>query len=93
MSLQIQHSFLHRREYLEQGDIVIVDCSHQCNITLMSDLNFSKFKAGKSHNYYGGFYQYLPARIVAPCEGYWNIVLDLGGRSATVRHSISIIRN
>ena len=87
-------SFLHSREHLNTGDIVEVDCSHQCNIVLVDDANFSNYKNGRSFKHYGGggFFKKLPARLQAPHSGYWNIVLDLGGGSATVRHSIRIIR-
>lgn len=85
--------FLHNREHLNQGDVVVVDCSHQCNIMLINDSNFSKYKSGQKFSYHGGHYKMFPAKLPAPSSGYWNIVLDLGGGSATVRHSISIIRN
>jgi hypothetical protein len=34
----------------------------------------------------------LPARIQVPHNGHWNITLDLGGDSATIRHSINILK-
>ncbi len=85
--------FLHSREYLEQGDVVQVQCSHQCNVRLTTDSNFATFKRGGKYQYYGGFYKMLPAQIPAPSTGYWNITIDLGGGSANITHSISIIRN
>lgn len=86
-------NFLHSREHLEEGDIVEVQCSHQCNVRLTTDTNFASFKRGRAHQYFGGFYKMLPARIAAPHSGYWNITIDLGGGSANIRHSINIIRN
>ena len=86
-------NFLHSREHLNEGDIVEVDCSHQCNVRLTTDTNFANFKRGRAHQYFGGFYKMLPARIAAPHTGYWNITIDLGGGSANIRHSINIIRN
>ncbi|MEJ5281501.1 DUF1883 domain-containing protein [Pseudomonas sp. MYb541] len=86
-------NFLHTREYLEQGDIVVVECSHQCNVRLTTDTNFSKFKQSGAHEYFGSFYKMLPARIAAPSTGHWNITIDLGGGSGNIRHSINIIRN
>jgi len=86
-------SFLHKREHMNQGDTAVVDCSHQCNVMLIDDNNFTKYKSGQQFKYYGGHYKILPARITAPHTDYWNIVLDLGGGSATVTHSIQIIRN
>ncbi|WP_085584424.1 MULTISPECIES: DUF1883 domain-containing protein [unclassified Pseudomonas] len=84
--------FLHKREHLTEGDIVEVDCSHQCNIQLTSDADFARYKEGLSYSYLGGFYKMLPAQITAPRTGYWNITIDLGNRSAMIKHSIRIIR-
>ncbi|PHM38195.1 hypothetical protein Xmau_03582 [Xenorhabdus mauleonii] len=83
--------FLHKRIHLNQGDVVKVDCSHQCNIMLLTDSDFHKYRNGGQFNYYGGFYKALPARISAPHSGYWNVTLDIGGGSANIRHSISVI--
>lgn len=85
-------NFLHKREHLNTGDIVVVDCSHQCNVQLTDDSNFDRYKRGDRYNYHGGHFKRFPARIAAPSTGYWNITLDLGGGSATIRHSINIIR-
>ena len=86
-------NFLHKREYLEAGDIVVVDCSHQCNVMLTDDTNFAAYKAGRSFKYHGGHYKCLPARIAAPSTGYWNITLDLAGGGATIKHSITIVKH
>ena len=85
-------SFLHKREYLNEGDVVVVNCSHQCNVMLTTDDNFRRYRSGQAFQYYGGFYKHLPARIGVPETGYWNITLDLGGGSATIRHSITVIK-
>jgi uncharacterized protein DUF1883 len=86
-------NFLHKREYLHSGDTVIVDCSHQCNVMLISDGEFQKYKSRQSFRYEnGGFYERLPARLAVPQTGYWNIVIDLGGGSATVKHAITIVK-
>ena len=89
----INMNFLHSREHLNKGDVVVIDCSHQCNIMLTNDLNFRKYKSGQKFKYYGGLFEMLPARIAAPETGYWNITIDLGGGSARIKHSIEIIRN
>ncbi len=85
-------NFIHTREYLEGGDVVIVDCSHQCNIRLMDDPNFNSFRANRRHNYYGGFYKMFPARIVVPHTGNWNVTIDLGGGRANIRYNIEYIK-
>lgn len=85
--------FLHKREYLQEGDVVEVDCSHQCNVLLTTDTHFSNYKNGRRYEYYGGFYERLPARIAVPHTGNWNITIDIGGGSARLTHSIRIHRN
>jgi len=84
--------FLHQREYLHEGDVVVVDCSHRCNVRLMSASDFQSYRRGGLYHYFGGHYERLPARISAPSNGYWNITLDLGGGSASIRHSINILK-
>lgn len=58
--------FVHWREYLDAGDIVVVNCSHRCNVRLMSDGDFESYRRGGTHRYHGGHYERLPARIAAP---------------------------
>lgn len=84
--------FIHSREHLDAGDSVVLNCDTQCNFTLMDDVNFSSFKSGQGHEYYGGFFERFPARVTAPRSGYWNIVLDLAGGSANIRYKFTIIR-
>ncbi|TKY80151.1 DUF1883 domain-containing protein [Pectobacterium polonicum] len=85
--------FLHKRLHLNKGDTVVVDCSHQSNILLTTDSNFNKYKNGYGFDHHGGggFFKMLPARLVAPNSGYWNVTIDLGGGSGNVSHSITII--
>jgi hypothetical protein len=85
-------TFIHAREYLHDGDVVIVNCDHQCNVRVMDDSNFSSFRSGGRHRYHGGFYQRLPARIAVPHNGYWNVTIDLGGGRANIRYSINYLK-
>lgn len=85
--------FMHAREYLNKGDTVIVECSHQCNIKVMNDNDFNGYKNGRSHHYHGGFYKSLPARISVPNSGFWNTTIDLAGGSANIRYNISYLKS
>ncbi|MFX2554596.1 DUF1883 domain-containing protein [Enterobacter roggenkampii] len=89
----MEMSFLHKRMHLNAGDTVVVQCSHQCNILLMTDSNFNNYRSGRGFQHHGGggFFRQLPARLYVPHSGYWNVTLDLGGGAASIRHSISII--
>jgi hypothetical protein len=84
--------FIHSREYLHEGDVVIVDCDHQCNVRVMDDSNFYSYRSGGRHTYYGGFYPMLPARIPVPHDGDWNVTIDLGGGRANIRYSINYLK-
>ncbi|MDB6145831.1 MAG: hypothetical protein JWP80_4875 [Pseudomonas sp.] len=91
--------FIHQREHLNEGDIVVIECSNACNIRLMTDANFRSFKNGGRHVYHGGAFDKFPARIVAPSTGFWNITLDTVTRRAisvtrkpNLTHSVKIVR-
>ena len=83
--------FIHTREYLDGTQCVRVACDTQCNVMLTDDINFNNYKQGRSHRYYGGFFKEFPAVLVPPYPGYWNVTLDLGGASASIRHSITVV--
>lgn len=92
--------FVHQREYLKEGDTVVIQCSTTCNIRLMNDANFRSFKNGGRHTYHGGAFEDFPARIKVPSTGYWNITLDTVTRRAIsvtrkpqFTHKIKILRN
>lgn len=84
--------FMHGREHLSNGDAVRVDCDTQCNVMLLTDGEFANYQRGASYNYYGGFCTHFPATIAAPNSGFWNVVIDLGGGSASIRYSISVVK-
>jgi hypothetical protein len=85
--------FVHAREYLNAGDIVIVQCSHQCNVRVMSDTDFQNFKRGGSHNYHGGHFKMLPARVAVPSSGYWNTTVDLGGSTSAFNYGVTYLKS
>jgi hypothetical protein len=91
--------FIHQREHLNEGDIVVIESSNACNIRLMSDANFRSFKNGGRHTYHGGAFDRFPAKIVVPSTGFWNITLDTVTQRAisvtrkpNLKHSIRIVR-
>jgi hypothetical protein len=84
--------FIHDRKHLNAGDSVVVQCSHQCNILVMDDNNFARYKSRQDLQHHGGFFNRFPARIVVPSSGYWNVVIDLGGGSAQIKYNIGYMR-
>lgn len=83
---------IHAREYLDSGDIVVVDCDHQCNVLVMDDSNYRSYRSGQRYEYFGGFYKMLPARISVPQSDHWNTVIHLGGRNASIRYNIGYLK-
>lgn len=82
---------LHKRLFLKHGDVVEINSDTQANVLLLDDSEYENYKAGDSYRYYGGFFKSFPARLAPPNSGYWNVVLDLGGGSGTVRNSMKVI--
>ena len=85
-------NFIHAREYLQEGDIVVVTSDYQCNVAIMTDSEFRNYQSGRKFSHWGGPYTDFPARIVVPHTDNWNVTLDLGGGSANIRYSISYVK-
>lgn len=75
--------------YLEKGKIVEVQLSAAANVRLMDSTNYSNYKNGRKHRYYGGYVTRSPYRITVPSAGHWYLTIDLGGYSGTVRHMLT----
>jgi len=91
--------FIHQREQLNEGDLVVIESSQPCNIRLMNDANFRSFKNGGRHGYHGGAFDRFPAKIRVPSSGFWNITFDTVTRRAisvtrkpTLQYKIKIVR-
>lgn len=85
-------NFIAAREFLAKGDVVVVQCSHQCNVLVMDDQNFQAYRQRKKCTYFGGHFKAFPAKVAVPANGHWNTVIDVGGAVATISHSINYIR-
>lgn len=72
---------IHAREHVGNNDVIRVESNLACNVILLDDHNYSLYKNDQSYRYTGGFYREFPTIVVPPYPGFWNIVVDLGGRS------------
>ena len=84
--------YIHSKDYFEAGDVVVVNCSHQCQVLLMDNTNYDKFRSGQKFERYGGSYDHFPVKLQVPKSDTWNIILDFGDASVVVKHSIEVIR-
>lgn len=74
-----------------KGEVVEVQLSVAANVRLMDSSNYSNYKNGRRHHYYGGYVKQSPYRIAIPASGHWYVTIDLGGYSGTVKHSVQVL--
>jgi len=84
-------NYLHYDLNLRQGQVVEVTLDKQANVRLLDDSNYSKYKRGQRHTYYGGLTQQSPAHLSPPHPGHWNLIIDLGGYVGRVRAGVTVI--
>ena len=58
------------------------------NVRLMDSANYSSYRNGRSHHYYGGLVKRSPIVLTVPNNGHWYITIDLAGLVGSVRSSI-----
>jgi hypothetical protein len=77
---------------LHGGEIVQVTLQgNAANVKLMDSSNFSSYKAGRRHSYYGGYVTRSPHKIPVPRSGHWYVTIDLGGYSGTIRSAVNVL--
>src|SRR6476620_9131225 len=78
--------------FLERGTVVEVTLQGSgANVRLMDSSNFSSYRAGRQHRYYGGLAQRSPTRLQVPNAGNWHLTVDMQGLRGTVRHAVRTI--
>jgi len=82
---------LHDRIYLKANQAVEVSIDLAANVMLMTDANYSRYRREEKCQGVGGNYKYSPAVVKPANPGYYNLVIDLGGGSGSLRLSYSII--
>ncbi len=85
-------NFLNYEFDLAANDVVEVTLDKQANVRLLDAANFSAFRNGQQHRYYGGLAKTSPVRLVAPHAGHWHLVVDLGGYAGTVRAAARVLQ-
>jgi hypothetical protein len=77
---------------LRGGEIVEITLKgNAANVKLMDSSNFSNYKSGRKHTYYGGHVTRSPHKIPVPRSGHWYVTIDLGGYQGTVRSSVRVL--
>lgn len=77
---------------LSAGEIVeITLVQNAANVRLMDSSNFSNYKSGRRHQYFGGYMTKSPVRLQVPRSDHWYVAIDLGGYSCTIRSSVRVL--
>lgn len=78
-------------QFLKAEQVVEIKLSgNAANVKLMDSTNFSCYKNGRQHKYYGGHVTSSLTKLRIPSTGYWHVAIDLGGYQGTVRSSVNV---
>lgn len=77
--------------YLDGDETVEVTLSNAANVRLMDSSNFSAYRSGSRHRYYGGHITRSPHRLSVPGPGHWHVAIDLGGYGGSIRAGVRVV--
>ena len=76
---------------LKRGEVVEVTLSSGANVRLMDSSNFSSYKNGRKHRFYGGLATKSPIRIAVPNSGHWYVAVDMQGLRGSTNASVRVV--
>jgi hypothetical protein len=77
---------------LQRGQVVEVTLNgNAANVRLMDSSNFSNYKNGRDHRYYGGLAKKSPVRIPVPSSGHWHVAVDMQGLGGYTKASFRVL--
>jgi hypothetical protein len=77
---------------LRGGQVVEVTLSGSAaNVLLLDSSNFSAFKNGRQHRYYGGLTRRTPVHLGVPYLGHWHAVVYVAGPRGNVRAAAQVL--
>ena len=77
--------------HLSGGELVLITLDKAANVKLMDSGNFSSYRNGRRHRFYGGGARQSPVRIPVPHAGHWHVTIDLGGYAGSVRAGVEVL--
>ncbi|HRK22110.1 MAG TPA: DUF1883 domain-containing protein [Fimbriimonadaceae bacterium] len=78
--------------HMKSGQVVEITLNGSAaNVRLMDGSNFSSYKAGRQHRYYGGLVKRSPYRMAIPRSGTWHVTVDMAGLRGSTRSSIRVL--
>ncbi|MDU0457634.1 MAG: DUF1883 domain-containing protein [Geobacteraceae bacterium] len=77
--------------YRQRGEVVEVTLTSGANVRLMDSSNFSSYKNGRQHRFYGGLAKQSPLRLQIPNSGNWHVAVDMQGLQGSTRASVRVL--
>lgn len=87
--MQFVHHDLGQRSSGEIVEITLI--GNAANVRLMDSSNFSSYRNGRQHRYYGGLAKKSPVRLQIPRSGRWHVAVDMQGLGGSVRSSAQVL--
>ncbi len=72
----------------QRGEIVEITLTSGANVRLMNSSDFSNYKNGQRHQFFGGLAKQSPIRLPIPSSGHWYIVVDMQGLRGSTKASV-----
>jgi hypothetical protein len=63
----------------------------EANVRLLDASNYSAYKRGDRHSYYGGHYKQSPIRLQVPATGHWFVTVDYGGFAGSGTAAVRVL--
>lgn len=78
--------------FRKRGEIVRVTLrGNAANVRLMDSSNFSSYKRGRQHRFYGGSVRRSPVNLQIPRSGHWHVCVDLGGLPGRIQAGVDVL--
>lgn len=83
--------YLHYPITASAGNTVVVSLDSQANVRLLDPINYSRYRRGERHEFYGGLARVSPFPLRVPRTGEWHVAIDLGGSAGTIRARVQLL--
>jgi hypothetical protein len=92
MSINLKNDYIHREGYYHTGDVVELTTDTECNLKLIDDSNYARYRRFESYNCYKLEVTTSPARLTVPSTDNWHIVVDVDmGHKANINYTLNVI--
>ena len=73
------------------GEIVEVTLTSMANVRLMDSTNFSNYRNGRRHRFFGGLAKRSPLRLKIPNSGHWYVAVDMQGLRGSTKAAVRVL--